>query len=183
MTPGVYSYPLVLELTLAQPHLLWQKIPCLFSGLCESQSSIFQSTRFPLLLGGMRSLLSCLKPFCTVKSIYVYKLGCLGNNQSVGLSVPVVSRCLWPWNRTIFKVASMVVTWWIVAFLCSTCDQYLGIYIILGMSHSRMQAAWAIHNLTYFHSTRYPPLQGGQGQHWVVYPAAFYTLQAVGIEH
>ena len=97
MTPGVYSYPMVLQLTLAQPHLLCQKIPCLFSGSCESQSSIFQPTRFPLLLGGhryhgMRSLLCCLNPFCTVKSIYICKQGYSGDNQSVGLSVPVVCR-------------------------------------------------------------------------------------------
>ena len=32
------------------------------------------------------------------------------------LSVPVVSRWLWPGNRTFLEVASMVVTWWIVAF-------------------------------------------------------------------
>ena len=33
---------------------------------------------------------------------------------------------VWPRNRTILQVASMVVTWWIVAFLpiCSSCDQY-----------------------------------------------------------
>ena len=35
------------------------------------------------------------------------------------LSVPVVSRQLWPRNRTFLAVASMVVTWWIVAFLHS----------------------------------------------------------------
>ena len=42
-----------------------------------------------------------------------------GNNQSVGLSAPVVSRWLWPGNRTFLEVASMVVTWCIVAFLHS----------------------------------------------------------------
>ena len=36
--------------------------------------------------------------------------------QSVGSSVPVVSRWLWPGNRTFLVVASTVVTWWIVAF-------------------------------------------------------------------
>ena len=34
-------------------------------------------------------------------------------------SVPVVSRWLWPENRTFLEVASMVVTWWIVDFLSS----------------------------------------------------------------
>ena len=34
-------------------------------------------------------------------------------------SVPVVGRWLWPGNRTFLQVASMVVTWWIVGFLCS----------------------------------------------------------------
>ena len=40
---------------------------------------------------------------------------------SEGSSVPVVSRWLWPVNRTFLEVASMVVTWWIVAFLRSEC--------------------------------------------------------------
>ena len=39
-----------------------------------------------------------------------------GINQSVGLSVPVVNRWLWPGNGSFLEVASMVVTWWIVAF-------------------------------------------------------------------
>ena len=39
-----------------------------------------------------------------------------GNNQSVGSSVLVVSRWLWPGNRTFMEVASMVVGWWILAF-------------------------------------------------------------------
>ena len=34
----------------------------------------------------------------------------------------MVSKWLWPGNRTLLEVASMVVTWWIVAFLPS--DQY-----------------------------------------------------------
>ena len=42
-----------------------------------------------------------------------------GNNQSVGSSVPVVSRWLGPESRTFLEVASMVVTWSIVAFLRS----------------------------------------------------------------
>ena len=41
---------------------------------------------------------------------------CLCDNQSVGSSVPVVSRWLWPGNRTFLEVASMMVTWWIMAF-------------------------------------------------------------------
>ena len=40
----------------------------------------------------------------------------LGNNQSIGSSVPVVSRWLWPGNRTFLEVASKVVTWLIVVF-------------------------------------------------------------------
>ena len=35
-------------------------------------------------------------------------------SASVGLSVPVVSRWLWPGSRTFVEVASMMVTWWIV---------------------------------------------------------------------
>ena len=31
----------------------------------------------------------------------------------------MVSKWLWPGNRTFIEVASMVVTWWTVAFLCS----------------------------------------------------------------
>ena len=42
-----------------------------------------------------------------------------GDNQSVGSSVLVVSRWLWLGKGTFFEVASMVVTWWIVAFLRS----------------------------------------------------------------
>ena len=38
---------------------------------------------------------------------------------SVGWSIPVVSRWLWPVSRTFLGVASMVVTRWIVFFLCS----------------------------------------------------------------
>ena len=34
-------------------------------------------------------------------------------------SAPVVSRWLGPGNRTFLEVASMVVTWWIVAFVPS----------------------------------------------------------------
>ena len=41
----------------------------------------------------------------------------LGDIQRVGSAVPVVSRWLWPGNRPFLEVASMVVTWWIVAFL------------------------------------------------------------------
>ena len=41
---------------------------------------------------------------------------CSGDNQSIRSSVPVVSRWLWPGNRTLLKVASMVVTWWLVDF-------------------------------------------------------------------
>ena len=35
---------------------------------------------------------------------------------SLGSSVPVVSRWLWPGNMTFSEVASMVAIWWIVAF-------------------------------------------------------------------
>ena len=40
---------------------------------------------------------------------------------SKGSSVLVVNRWLWPANNTFLEVASMVVTWWIVAFLYSVC--------------------------------------------------------------
>ena len=43
------------------------------------------------------------------------------NNESEGSSVPVVSRWLWPGNGTFLEVASVVVTWWRVAFLHSVC--------------------------------------------------------------
>ena len=42
-----------------------------------------------------------------------------GDNRSEGSSAPVVSRWLLPGDRTFLEVASMVVTWWIVAFLRS----------------------------------------------------------------
>ena len=38
------------------------------------------------------------------------------DNQSVGSSLPVGSRWLWPGNRTFLEMTSMVVTWWMVAF-------------------------------------------------------------------
>ena len=34
----------------------------------------------------------------------------------------MVSRWLWPGNKTFLEVASVVVTWWIVSFLCSASD-------------------------------------------------------------
>ena len=37
--------------------------------------------------------------------------------QSDGSSAPVVSRCLWPGNTTFLEMDSVVVTWWIMAFL------------------------------------------------------------------
>ena len=52
---------------------------------------------------------------------------CSGNNQSVGLSVPVVSRWLWPGNRTFLELASMVVTWWTVAFIVHC---HLGAFVV-----------------------------------------------------
>ena len=39
---------------------------------------------------------------------------------SEGSSVLVISRWLWPENSSFSEVVSMVVTWWIVAFLCRT---------------------------------------------------------------
>ena len=42
-----------------------------------------------------------------------------GDNYSEGSLVPVVSRSLGPGNRIFLEVTSMVVTWWIVAFLHS----------------------------------------------------------------
>ena len=39
-----------------------------------------------------------------------------GSNQSFGSSALVVNEWLWPGNKTFLKVASMVVTWFIVAF-------------------------------------------------------------------
>ena len=42
---------------------------------------------------------------------------CLGHSQNVESSATVVSRWLWPGNRTFLEVASIVVSWWIVAFL------------------------------------------------------------------
>ena len=44
---------------------------------------------------------------------------------SEGSSVPMVSKWLWPGNRTFLEVASMVVTWRIVAFLCHVCNGQL----------------------------------------------------------
>ena len=48
-------------------------------------------------------------------SLYHLRWGS-GDNQSVRSSVPVVSKWLWPGNKTLLEVASMVITWWIVPF-------------------------------------------------------------------
>ena len=45
--------------------------------------------------------------------------------MSKGSSVPVVSRWLGPGNRTFLEVASIVVAWWIVAFLHSVTVQFI----------------------------------------------------------
>ena len=42
---------------------------------------------------------------------------CSSDNQSARSSVPMISRWLWPGNRTCLEVASMVITWWIVFFV------------------------------------------------------------------
>ena len=47
----------------------------------------------------------------------------LSDNLSEGPSYRVVSRWLWPRNRTFLQVASMAVTWWIVTFLAVVIDQ------------------------------------------------------------
>ena len=39
-----------------------------------------------------------------------------GDNLSVRISAPVVSRWLWPGNGAFLEMASTVVTWWIVDF-------------------------------------------------------------------
>ena len=47
---------------------------------------------------------------------------CLGDNQSVRSSVPVVSRCmLWPGNRTILEVASKVVIYLLGSSFFAQC--------------------------------------------------------------
>ena len=58
-------------------------------------------------------------------SIWLSPLLASGYNQSVGISVPMVSRWLWPGNRIFLELASMVVTWWIVAFLCGAGTTWL----------------------------------------------------------
>ena len=57
-----------------------------------------------------------------------------GDNLSVGSSAPVVSRWLWSGNETFLEVDSMVVRWWIVAFLpqCLT-EQFC--WLSLGCSY------------------------------------------------
>ena len=52
-------------------------------------------------------------------SVLVVSRWCSGDNQSVGSSVLLVSKWLRPGNRTFLEVASMAVTWWIVALLHS----------------------------------------------------------------
>ena len=48
---------------------------------------------------------------------WLFTRWCLGDNQSVGSSVPVVSRWLWPGNRTFLEV----LTWWLPGGLCGFC--------------------------------------------------------------
>ena len=60
-----------------------------------------------------------------------------GDNQSVGSSVSVVSRWLWPGTKTFLVVASMVVTWWIVDFAqWYHTAQLWKLFAILGMAAS-----------------------------------------------
>ena len=90
----------------------------------------------------------------------------------------MVSRWLWPGNRTFFEVATMVVTWWIAVFWCSVghcikCDNahsYISVYPILHLSviftpHLRIDGKaedrWTSKKLLYFiiwlpwHRTQY----------------------------
>ena len=53
-----------------------------------------------------------------------------GDNQCVRSSVTAVTRWLWPGNRTFLEVASMVVTWWIVAFFLSQPWPSISIYCL-----------------------------------------------------
>ena len=54
---------------------------------------------------------------------------CLGDTQSVRSSALVVSRWLWPGNRTLLEVDSMVVSWWMVSFWnCVDCGY---VYIVI----------------------------------------------------
>ena len=45
-------------------------------------------------------------------------------------SLPVVSRWLWPWNRTFLEVASIVVIWCIVAFCAVKENSNFETYIL-----------------------------------------------------
>ena len=56
---------------------------------------------------------------------------CSFDNQSVRSSAPVVSRWLWPGNRTFLEVASVVVTWWIMAFLHT--ERFLSFVFLLNL--------------------------------------------------
>ena len=53
-------------------------------------------------------------------------------------------RWLWPRNRTFLEVASMVVSWWILAFLCSNLQSWL-------LNHMIIKALWCftIHYSTF----------------------------------
>ena len=60
---------------------------------------------------------ACYPPILMTLHSDYHPRWCSGDNQSVRSSVKVVSTWLWSENRTFWEVASMVVTWWIVAFL------------------------------------------------------------------
>ena len=66
-----------------------------------------------------------------------------GDNQIVGSSVPVVSKWLCPGNRTFSEVASMVVTWWIVAFLHSARRKSTVMFLCVQTLYSLMIKAWS----------------------------------------
>ena len=79
-------------------------------------------------------LTQCLPPVLKTLHSNHRPSWCSGNNQSIGSSVLVVNSWLWPGYKTFLEVASMVVTWWIVAFLQSgircyfitlTCKAYI----------------------------------------------------------
>ena len=64
-----------------------------------------------------------------------------GDDYSEGSSVPMVSRWLRPGNRTYLEVSSIVVTWWIVAFLVQCNESCNGI-----ISSEHLPFHWTFRN-------------------------------------
>ena len=98
-------------------------------------------------------------------------------NKSEGSSAPVVSRWLWPGNRTFLEVASMVTTWWILAFLssdiCNDIDNRRKNYLVSNTwlaVGTETQTTWTCDPTVYFYF--YSLISSGENSNFAHFAAA-----------